>query len=50
VTAVDPICGMSIVIAGDTPSVIRAGETIYFCCTGCKLRYEERDAGRARAV
>jgi xanthine dehydrogenase accessory factor len=42
VTAVDPICGMTVVVADDTPSVTHAGETAYFCCLGCKLKYEER--------
>jgi xanthine dehydrogenase accessory factor len=47
VTAVDPICGMTIVVADDTPSLQHAGQTIYFCCMGCKLKFEERlgDAG-----
>jgi xanthine dehydrogenase accessory factor len=42
VTAVDPICGMTIVVADDTPSVEHGGETIYFCCMGCKLNFEEQ--------
>jgi xanthine dehydrogenase accessory factor len=42
ITAVDPICGMTIVVADDTPSLEHAGETIYFCCMGCKLTFEER--------
>jgi len=38
-TAVDPVCGMTIVVGPDTP---RAGE-LAFCCEGC------RDAWLARA-
>jgi len=34
-TAVDPICGMTVVIGADTPSAGRDGETFYFCCQGC---------------
>ena len=41
-TAVDPICGMTIVVGADTPSLIHAGQPIYFCCLGCKLTFEER--------
>ncbi|MGI8429143.1 MAG: XdhC family protein [Solirubrobacteraceae bacterium] len=39
-TAADPICGMTVVIAADTPSVRHAGETVYFCCAGCKSKFE----------
>ncbi len=42
ITAVDPICGMTVVVADDTPSARHAGETAYFCCLGCKLKYEEQ--------
>ncbi len=50
ITAVDPICGMTIVVADDTPSLGHGGGTIYFCCLGCKLKFEERhgDAALAR--
>jgi xanthine dehydrogenase accessory factor len=46
VTAVDPVCGMTVVVGDDTPSYVRGHETIYFCCMGCKLKFEEqlRDA------
>jgi xanthine dehydrogenase accessory factor len=43
-TAVDPICGMTVVVGEDTPSLLHAGQTIYFCCLGCKLKFEERHA------
>ncbi|MGI8410933.1 MAG: XdhC family protein [Solirubrobacteraceae bacterium] len=39
-TAVDPICGMTIVVAPDTPSVTRASETVYFCGAGCQSQFE----------
>lgn len=42
VTAVDPICGMTVVVADDTPSVQRDGATIYFCCEGCRQRFEQQ--------
>ena len=41
-TAVDPICGMTVVVGADTPSLIHGGQPIYFCCLGCKLTFEER--------
>ncbi len=49
-TALDPICGMTVVVGADTPSLTHAGQTIYFCCLGCKLKFEEQhgDAAVAR--
>jgi xanthine dehydrogenase accessory factor len=40
VIAVDPICGMTVAAVPGTPSVEHDGETIYFCCEGCKAKYE----------
>lgn len=42
VTAADPICGMTVVVSADTPSVERAGEVVYFCSAACKRSFEER--------
>ena len=42
VTAVDPICGMTVVVASDTPSLEHDGGTVYFCCAGCRRKFEER--------
>ena len=42
VTAVDPICGMTVVIAADTPALEHEGRTVYFCCAGCRRKFEER--------
>jgi len=42
VTAVDPICGMTIVVAADTPTLVHDGKTLYFCCEACKRDYQER--------
>jgi xanthine dehydrogenase accessory factor len=44
-TAVDPICGMTVVAVADTPSVQRDGETFYFCCEGCRRTFEQQHAG-----
>jgi xanthine dehydrogenase accessory factor len=38
--AVDPICGMTVAATPDTPSLTVNGETIYFCCDGCKAKFE----------
>jgi len=37
--AVDPICGMTVAAAAGTPSVEHDGETVYFCCDGCKAAF-----------
>ena len=43
-TAVDPICGMTVLAAPETPHVEHDGETVYFCCEGCKAKFEEQHA------
>ncbi len=40
--AVDPVCGMSVAAMAGTPSVRHDGETVYFCCEGCKTEFEAR--------
>lgn len=42
--AVDPICGMTVAVVTHTPSVQHEGETVYFCCEGCKARFEHEHA------
>jgi xanthine dehydrogenase accessory factor len=37
--AVDPICGMTVAAVEGTPSLEHAGETVYFCCEGCKAKF-----------
>jgi xanthine dehydrogenase accessory factor len=37
--AVDPICGMTVMAEPSTPHVEHDGETVYFCCDGCKAKY-----------
>jgi len=41
-TAVDPICGMTVLAVADTPHLEHDGETVYFCCEGCKAKFEEQ--------
>jgi len=48
--AVDPICGMTVAAVAGTPSVELDGETIYFCCEGCKTKFEaEHEHAAAQA-
>jgi xanthine dehydrogenase accessory factor len=46
--AIDPICGMTVAAVASTPSLTYQGETIYFCCDGCKAKFEAQHehAGR----
>jgi xanthine dehydrogenase accessory factor len=34
-TAVDPVCGMTVLVAEETPHVIHEGNRVYFCSPGC---------------
>jgi xanthine dehydrogenase accessory factor len=43
-TAVDPICGMTVVVGSDTPASERDGEITYFCCEGCKRTFDAQQA------
>ena len=36
VTAVDPVCGMTVAVGPGTPSLEHDGETFHFCCEGCR--------------
>ncbi len=47
--AVDPVCGMSVVVDADTPRVEHDGETVYFCCSGCKTKFEKEHLHAAAA-
>jgi xanthine dehydrogenase accessory factor len=37
--AIDPVCGMSVAIAGAKHTAEFGGQTWYFCCGGCKARF-----------
>ncbi|MEK6252891.1 MAG: YHS domain-containing protein, partial [Actinomycetota bacterium] len=41
-TAIDPVCGMTVAAVASTPSVQHDGETVYFCCEGCKAEFEKQ--------
>ncbi|HET9767608.1 MAG TPA: XdhC family protein [Thermoanaerobaculia bacterium] len=38
-TAIDPICGMTVKVAGARHQAEHAGQTFYFCCAGCRERF-----------
>jgi xanthine dehydrogenase accessory factor len=38
--AVDPVCGMTVSIAGARETVVHDGRTYYFCGAGCRSRFE----------
>jgi xanthine dehydrogenase accessory factor len=37
--AVDPVCGMTVAVAG-APTAVRDGVTRYFCSVGCRDHFE----------
>jgi xanthine dehydrogenase accessory factor len=45
VEAVDPVCGMTVVVTADTPSVEHGGTAYHFCGPGCAASFA-RDPGR----
>ncbi|BCJ34014.1 hypothetical protein Athai_15170 [Actinocatenispora thailandica] len=40
--AVDPVCGMTVVVGPDTPRLAVGGEEFFFCGPGCRDRYAEK--------
>jgi xanthine dehydrogenase accessory factor len=40
VEAVDPVCGMTVAIAGAREIAVHDGRTYYFCGAGCRARFE----------
>jgi xanthine dehydrogenase accessory factor len=44
--AVDPVCGMTVAVAG-APTAVRDGVTWYFCSIGCRDRFEATGGDRA---
>jgi xanthine dehydrogenase accessory factor len=38
--AIDPVCGMTVAIAGARHQSEYGGKNWYFCCGGCKARFE----------
>jgi xanthine dehydrogenase accessory factor len=42
--AVDPVCGMTVAAVAQTASIEHDGETVYFCCDGCRTTFEAQHA------
>lgn len=47
--AIDPVCGMSVSIAGARHRSDYRGESWYFCCGGCKARFDADPTAYAAA-
>jgi xanthine dehydrogenase accessory factor len=43
-TAIDPICGMTVLVGADALSAEHGGQTHYFCGEGCKQAFERQHA------
>jgi xanthine dehydrogenase accessory factor len=39
--AVDPICGMTVMAEPSTPHLEHEGALVYFCCEGCKTKFQQ---------
>jgi Cu+-exporting ATPase len=39
--AIDPVCGMSVIIAAAQHIVVHDGVTYHFCGKGCRLEFED---------
>lgn len=44
VTAVDPVCGMTVTVTDSTPHLNVDGTDVWFCCPGCRRAYEKEHA------
>lgn len=42
ISAVDPVCGMTVSIGPDTEHLQFAGADYWFCCSGCRTAFTER--------
>jgi len=38
--AADPVCGMTVAAAAASHPLAHDGVTYYFCCTGCRKKFE----------
>lgn len=48
-TAIDPVCGMTVSIAGARHTLAYQGRTFYFCCAPCRETFA-REPARYAAV
>lgn len=40
-TTKDPVCGMSVAMTADSARSDYKEETYYFCCSGCKKKFDQ---------
>ena len=43
-TAIDPVCGMQVMVSEATPNLCVGNERVYFCCEGCRTTYAAEHA------
>jgi xanthine dehydrogenase accessory factor len=43
-TAIDPVCGMQVMVSETTPNLCIGNERMYFCCEGCRTTYAAEHA------
>jgi xanthine dehydrogenase accessory factor len=43
-TAIDPVCGMQVMVSESTPNLCVGNERVYFCCEGCRTTYAAEHA------
>jgi xanthine dehydrogenase accessory factor len=48
-TALDPVCGMSVIISPEAHQATIGGTTYWFCCSGCRRRFEREHQMREPA-
>jgi P-type Cu+ transporter len=46
----DPVCGMNVDTERAPAQGVYGGETVYFCCTGCRRKYEATRRPDGRGV
>ncbi|HSD82154.1 MAG TPA: hypothetical protein VLB47_15915, partial [Solirubrobacteraceae bacterium] len=42
--AVDPVCGMTVVVGPGTPALQHEGALVHFCCDGCLRAFQREHA------
>jgi xanthine dehydrogenase accessory factor len=48
-TATDPVCGMSVTVEGALHTFQHEGRSYYFCCGGCRARFQSNPAAFVQA-
>jgi xanthine dehydrogenase accessory factor len=49
-SAVDPVCGMTVAISSETISFEHEGRNVYFCCDACRNSFQDDPARYAAAL